>query len=109
MALSIEGEPNQMSQLEYEGCVGSLSFASTCSRPDISFPVHYVARGNIKRTTSLVESLDRIICFAIQTNHLGLKYGETYADLTPQGYMNVSLEVNVKGEDQHSSYGWVLT
>jgi hypothetical protein len=109
MALSVEGEPNQMSQLEYQGRVGSLLFASTCCRPDIAFAVHYVAQGNLKRTAPLVESLDRIIRYAIQTKHLGLKYGGTHADLTLRGYTDASFGANVNGEDQRSSYGWIFT
>ena len=69
MSLTSEGEPDQMTQLEYQGSVGSLLFTSTCCRPDVSFPVHYVAQGNLKRTSSLVQSLDRIIHYVIQTKH----------------------------------------
>ena len=109
VSLSSEGEPDQMTQLEYQGRVGSLLFSSTCCRLDISFPVHFVAQGNLKRSSSLVHSLHRIIRYVIQTKHLGLKYGGTHADLTLRGYTDASFGANVKGEDQRSSYGWLYT
>jgi len=77
-----------------------LMYATTSTRPDIAFAVHYLCKCMQRPTPELIAETDHVISYLARTATLGLTYDPTPANLT--GYADASWET------LNSTSGWVV-
>jgi len=65
----------------YQQIVGSLLYAATNTRPDVSFSVGYLCRAMAKPTPELFAAALRVLGYLNRTKHLGLRYQASAKEL----------------------------
>jgi len=69
-----DGVSKPVDQINYQSMVGSLLYAATATRPDISPAVGAVSKFNSCPTEAHLTAVKRILCYLMGTINLGLLY-----------------------------------
>ncbi len=77
------GKSNQVDQVQHQSMVGSLLYATTATRPDITSAVGVVTKFSLAPTTAHLTAVKRIFRYLKCTIHLGLCYvkADVHVDL----------------------------
>lgn len=94
-----------VAQLEYASAVGSLMYATHCTRPDIAFSVCKLSRYTSNPGVAHWKAITRIFGYLKRTINLGVSYSEFPAVL--EGYSDASWITSVN--DNKSTSGWIFT
>ena len=100
----IKNDGSAMAQLEYASAIGSLMYATQCTRPDIAFAVSKVSRFTSNPSIDHWKAIGRVLGFLKKTKDLGLQYSKFPAIL--EGYTDASW-ISSLG-DNKSTTGWVF-
>ena len=84
----------------FQSVVGSLMYASSCTRPDIAFVTSKLCQCLTKPTPELYDEALRVVAYLGRHADVGLTYTREYADL--KGYADASWET------RYSTSGWVV-
>src|SRR5690606_12649422 len=89
----------------YGELVGSLIYATKCTRPDINFAVHYAARFNHSFRREHRKSAKRTLAYLKQTQHFSLQYSK---NASPELVGYVDADWARDQSDRKSVYGYVF-
>ena len=67
-------ETEEMAEKAYKSLLGTLSYVSSCTRPDLAFAYSKLAQGTPVRGATLVQQLNRTIAYYLQTASYGLHF-----------------------------------
>ena len=99
-AITAKGECNPELKSRYQSLVGSLLYASVCTRPDITYPVGILCRAMGSPTSLLFDAALRVLAYLGRHKAVGLRYE---LDDTPRaGMADSSWEV------RHSTSGYTF-
>ncbi|CAH1448978.1 unnamed protein product [Lactuca virosa] len=103
---SIEVEITEMSRVPYASAVGSIMYAMTCTRPDVSFALSIVSRyqGNPGKAHWI--AVKNILKYLRRTKEWFLVLGGS-DDLKVRGYSDASFQTD--RDNYCSQSGWVFT
>ena len=73
-ALVLADERETSAIRAYQSLVGALLYASTNTRPDITYAVGMLCRAMVKPTPELHDAALRVLGYLVRTKHLGLRY-----------------------------------
>ena len=94
-----------VAQLEYSSAIGSLMYATQCTRPDIAFAVSKLSRFTSNPNIEHWKAIERVLGYLKRTKDYGLQYSKFPAIL--EGYTDASW-ISSFG-DNKSTTGWVFT
>ena len=100
----IKNDGRAVAQLEYASAIGSLMYATQCTRPDIAFAVSKLSRFTSNPSIDHWKAIGRVLGFLKKTKDLGLQYSKFPAIL--EGYTDASW-ISSLG-DNKSTTGWVF-
>ena len=101
----LENSGREVAQLEYASAIGSLMYATHCTRPDIAFAVCKMSRYTSNPSTEHWKAIGRILGYLKRTKNLGLFYYDFPAVL--EGYSDASWVTSAS--DTKSTSGWIFT
>ena len=84
----------------YASIVGSLIYAATQTRPDVTYAVGMLSRVLHKPTPALLKHAERVLLYLWHHKHLGLKYSATPTD--PTAYSDANWDIGP------STSGWLI-
>ncbi len=110
---NVQGEEDHSLQLnpkqafEYRHLLGALAYVVYCSRPDLAFPIGWLARWNQQPTARADRLLNGVLAYAQQTSQRGIKLGR--APFSQKIYLDMFVDA-AGGSDvnPHPQTGWVL-
>jgi hypothetical protein len=102
-ALKVDGEPFDVSHLDYAGAVGCLQYLATCARPDIAYVVNALARHVSQPTVAQAQVAKGLLRYVAGTRTVGLEYGATCPLL---GYCDADFASNI--DNRRSTTGYVF-
>jgi len=103
--LLIKDENDIYNQKEYASIIGSLRYATDCTRPDIAYAVGVLARFTSKPNFEHWNAMTQLMRYLKRTVHYGLLYQRYPAVL--EGYSDASW--NTLSGDSLSTTGYVFT
>ncbi|KIW90700.1 uncharacterized protein Z519_08483 [Cladophialophora bantiana CBS 173.52] len=90
----------------FQSKVGKLNFPANITRPDLAFPVGYVARYSANPTQEHMDAVDHIFAYVKNTISLGLKIQLSTTALTLEGYVDSDFAGCV--DTRKSTTGWIF-
>lgn len=93
-----------VAQLEYASAIGSLMYATHCTRPDIAYAVCKLSRFTSNPSLEHWEAIGRVFGYLKRTKRLALHYGNFPAVL--EGYSDASWITG--NSDNKSTSGWIF-
>ena len=93
-------DPDPILLRRYQSLVGALIYASTNTRPDVTYAVGMLCRAMARPTPALFEAALRVLGYLYRTREIGLRYA---ADQRPLYGMSDS-----DWAEKHSTTGWVF-
>ena len=91
-------------QTTYLSKVGKLSYAATCTRPDLSFAHSWLAGGNDLRTLQYSQELERTLRYMKDTSQFGLLFEGGETGLQLQAYCDAGVQLH-----NYCTTGFVIT
>ena len=88
----------------YQSAIGSLMYLMVGTRPDLAFCVGRLAKFVSCPTELHWECVKRVLRYLIHTKELGLVYGGTKADLTPEVFVDADWAGDEEGRVSMSGY-----
>ena len=111
-------EEAAVTEKDYKSLLGTLSYLSSSTRPDLTYSYSKLAQGTPFRGTVLVKQLERAAEYFIQNSDWGLMYGWGDEDLLLKGYCDADFVLRpdksqpiTETEDHKlacSTTGWVI-
>ncbi|GKA40371.1 hypothetical protein Tco_0732964 [Tanacetum coccineum] len=98
-------ELDRMSQVLYASVVGSIMYAMTCTRSDVSFALSMVSRNQQNPGEGHWTAVKNIIKYLRNTKDMFLVY-DVKEELRVSGYCDASWQTDK--DDSHSQTGWVF-
>ena len=100
-----EKESDVINQIEYASIIGSLRYATDCTRPDIAYAVGVLGRFTSRPSIDHWNAICRLMRYLKRTIHVGLFYKNYPAVL--EGYCDA--DWNTLSGDSMSTTGYVFT
>ncbi|GJX09800.1 putative RNA-directed DNA polymerase [Tanacetum coccineum] len=97
-------ELHKMSRVTYASAVGSIMYAMTCTRPNVSFALSMVSRHQQNPGEGHLTTIKNILKYLRNTKDRFLVYGEEELILT--SYCDTSWQTDK--DDIHSQSGWIF-
>nr|GEU53145.1 retrotransposon protein, putative, Ty1-copia subclass [Tanacetum cinerariifolium] len=98
-------ELDRISRVPYASAVGSIIYAMTCTRPDVSFALSMVSRNQQNPGEGYWTAIKNILKYLRNTKDMFLVYcGEE--ELRVTGYCDASWQTNK--DDSRSQSGWIF-
>ena len=101
----VKNDGRAIAQLEYASAIGSLMYATQCTRLDIAFAVSKLSRFTSNPSVDHWKGIGRVFGYLKKTKNLGLYYSKFPVIL--EGYTDASW-ISSLGENKSTS-GWVFT
>ncbi|GKC50838.1 retrotransposon protein, putative, ty1-copia subclass [Tanacetum coccineum] len=98
-------ELDKMSRVPYASAIGSIMYAMTCTRPDVSFALSMVSRHQQNPGEGYWTAVKNILKYLRNTKDRFLVYGGE-EELRVTGYCDASWQTNK--DDSRSQSGWVF-
>ncbi|KAJ9535962.1 hypothetical protein OSB04_un000872 [Centaurea solstitialis] len=98
-------ELDRMSRIPYASAIGSIMYAMTCTRPDVSFALSMVSRYQGNPGESHWTAVKNILKYLRRTKDVFLVYGGK-DELRVIGYTDASFQTD--RDDSRSQSGWVF-
>ena len=98
-------ELERMSRIPYASAIGSIMYAMTCTRPDVSFALSMVSRYQGNPGESHWIAVKNILKYLRRTKDMVLVYGAK-DKLRVKGYVDASFQT--ERDDSRSQSGWVF-
>ncbi|KAJ9551376.1 hypothetical protein OSB04_015421 [Centaurea solstitialis] len=102
---STSEELDRMSRIPYASAIGSIMYAMTCTRPDVSFALSMVSRYQGNPCESHWTAVKNILKYLRRTKDVFLVYGGK-DELRVTGYTDASFQTD--RDDSRSQSGWVF-
>ncbi|KAJ9551125.1 hypothetical protein OSB04_015170 [Centaurea solstitialis] len=102
---STSEELDRMSRIPYASAIGSIMYAMTCTRPDVSFALSMVSRYQGNPGESHWTAVKNILKYLRRTKDVFLVYGGK-DELRVTGYTDASFQTD--RDDSRSQSGWVF-
>ena len=96
---------NSVRQNEYASIIGSLRYATDCTRPDIAYAVGVLCRFTSRPGNEHWRALERVMRYLKRTMNLGLHYGKFPAVL--EGYSDA--DWNTLSDDSKATSGYIFS
>ena len=96
---------NSVRQNEYASIIGSLRYATDCTRPDIAYAVGVLCRFTSRPGNEHWRALERVMRYLKRTMNLGLHYGKFPAVL--EGYNDA--DWNTLSDDSKATSGYIFS
>jgi len=100
-----DGVSKPVNQINYQSMVGSLLYAATATRPDISYAVGAVSKFNSCPTEAHFTAVKRILCYLKDKINLGLVFRKS-SDSSLHGYSDADWAGDI--DSRHSTTGNVF-
>lgn len=100
-----------IAHVPYQGLIGSLQYAATCSRPDIAFATSYMARFNLGYLYQHYKAAKTILKYLYTTKDLKLTYNKSTANnqkLTIKAYSDSDFASSKDPNDKRRSVSGFL-
>ncbi|KAF5775122.1 putative RNA-directed DNA polymerase [Helianthus annuus] len=94
-----------VAQLEYASAIGSMMYATHCTRPDIAFAVSKLSQYTVNPGTEHWKAVGRVLGYLKRTSNLELTY--TSSSRILEGYSDASWIDRTN--DSKSTSGWIFT
>ena len=94
-----------MSRIPYASAIGSIMYAMTCTRPDVSFALSMVSRYQGNPGECHWIAVKNILKYLRRTKDMVLVYGAK-DELRVKGYVDASFQTD--RDDSRSQSGWVF-
>ena len=94
-----------VAQLEYASAIGSMMYATHCTRPDIAFAVSKLSQYTVNPGTEHWKAVGRVLGYLKRTSNFVLTYTSSHRIL--EGYSDASWVDDTS--DSKSTSGWVFT
>nr|KAJ0185704.1 hypothetical protein LSAT_V11C900469250 [Lactuca sativa] len=94
-----------VAQLEYASAVGSMMYATHCTRPDITFAVNKLSQYTVNLGTEHWKAMGRVLGYLKRTSTFELTYSSSNGIL--EGYSDASWIDHTS--DSKSTSGWICT
>ncbi|GJU15662.1 putative ribonuclease H-like domain-containing protein [Tanacetum coccineum] len=105
LCLKTDEELDRMSRVPYASAVGSIMYAMTCIRPDVSFALSMVSRHQQNPGEGHWTAVKNILKYLRNTKDMFLVYGGE-EELRVTGYCDASWQTDK--DDSRSQSGWVF-
>jgi len=102
---STDKELERMSRIPYASAIGSIMYAMTCTRPDVSFALSMVSRYQANPGEGHWTAVKNILKYLRRTKDMFLIYGGK-DELRVTGYTDASFQTD--RDDSRSQSGWVF-
>ncbi|KAJ9551584.1 hypothetical protein OSB04_015629 [Centaurea solstitialis] len=102
---STSEELDRMSRIPYASAIGSIMYAMTCTRPDVSFALSMLSRYQGNPGESHWTAVKNILKYLRRTKDVFLVYGGK-DELRVTGYTDASFQTD--RDDSRSQSGWVF-
>ena len=96
---------DKMSRVPYASAIGSIMYAMTCTRPDVSYALSMVSRYQDNPGESHWIAVKNILKYLRNTRDMFLVFGGS-ENLKVSGYSDASFQTDV--DDSRSQSGWVF-
>ena len=101
----IKNDGSAVAQLEYASAIGSLMYATQCTRPDIAFAINNLSRITSNLSIDHWKTVGRVLGFLKKTKALSFQYSKFSIIL--EGYTDASWISSLR--DNKSTTSWVFT
>ncbi len=101
----VKSEKDVINQKEYASIIGSLRYATDCTRPDIAYAVGVLSRFTSKPGKEHWQAIDRVMKYLLGTKNYGLFYKKYPAVL--EGFCDA--DWNTLSGDSLSTSGYTFT
>lgn len=102
-----EKSPNEiLDDVPYRELLGSLTYLSVCTRPDISYTVSYLSQFNHNYGTEHWKAAKRVLRYLKGTIDLGLYYGTNTSPI--KGYVDADWGGCIEDRRSYTGFAFIL-